>query len=87
MGLPVLASDIGPISEIGKYLSTVKSESLSNSDEIWARRAAELLNANRNWYVQEGATAEFGHSPFHLDVVLRKTASLYEAHAARAVYS
>lgn len=72
-GLPVLASDIPGVLEIGRHFPTVRTVSLSESDAVWAEQARAAAQSPR-----EQRRAAFEHTPFALGRAAASLHSVYE---------
>ena len=73
-GLPVVASDIPGVLEIGRYFPAVRALSLSQSNAAWAEQATAAANAVR---VRRAATS-FDQTPFALGRAAHSLNAVYE---------
>ena len=72
-GLPVVASDIPGVLEIGRHFPTVRPLSLTESDGVWAQHAIEAAAAPR-----EHRRTTFENTPFALGRAAASLRSVYE---------
>jgi glycosyltransferase involved in cell wall biosynthesis len=78
-GLPVLASEIPPMGEIARHLSGITQVALSAKNEVWAERAAMMLQSQDGRRSPELTANEFTNSPFCVEKAVKSVVRLYQS--------